>query len=173
MKRWFALALLAFMLALVVSHVAVVRALPSFIMNRGMGMIADLGATENQWYTAPRITAATSAVVRSSPDLAYAACLLNVADGPVRIEVPAWDLYGSLSVFDGDTRNLFVGPLDQGAPVEVIVYRRGETISPPSTAQAIALSTDTGIALVRRLASTQALHTAAQALMVQSRCEAL
>ena len=40
MTRWFALALLAFMLALVVSHVAVVRALPSFIMNRGMGMVA-------------------------------------------------------------------------------------------------------------------------------------
>ena len=52
-----------------VSHLLVIRALPTIIMNRGTAVIADLGVVPNQWFIAPRITAENSAVVRASPDL--------------------------------------------------------------------------------------------------------
>ena len=50
----------------IVSHLLVVRALPTIIMNRGTAVIADLGVVPNQWFIAPRITAENSAVVRTS-----------------------------------------------------------------------------------------------------------
>ena len=66
-----------------VSHLLVIRALPTIIMNRGTAVIADLGVVPNQWFIAPRITAENSAVVRASPDLAYAVCLLDLTEGLV------------------------------------------------------------------------------------------
>ena len=67
-----------------VSHLLVIRALPTIIMNRGTAVIADLGVVPNQWFIAPQITAENSAVVRASPDLAYAVCLLDLTEGPCR-----------------------------------------------------------------------------------------
>lgn len=173
MRRTVLIVVAVFVLALVGSHVLVLRALPTVVMNRGLGIIADLGVEANQWYAAPRITSETSSVVRSSPDLAYAACLLDLSAGPVHIMVPAGEGYGSLSVFDGDTTNAFVGPIDEGQSVRLVVHRAGQPVDLPPNAIAVELRSAKGVALVRRLASTQALHARAQALVPDSRCEAV
>ena len=152
------------------SHLLVIRALPTIIMNRGTAVIADLGVVPNQWFIAPRITAENSAVVRASPDLAYAVCLLDLTEGPVQISAPGGADYGSLSVFDDDTTNVFVRPLHENQPLDILVHQKGETIELPPGATAVALSSTRGIALLRRLAPSQALYEAAQGLMDQSRC---
>lgn len=173
MIRILAVALSVFLISLVFSHVVLVRITPNLMVQIASSRLADLGAPENAWYRAPRITAANAAVVRASPDLSYAACLLNLDAGPVRLQVPAWENYGSLSIFDGDTTNVYVGRLDERKTIDLVVFQRGQTFELPAGVKAVELSTKRGVALTRHIAPTQELFDRASAVIEASRCERL
>lgn len=173
MMRTLFIAFSFFIVSFVFSHVVLVRAIPSLMVQIATSRLADIGATENAWYRAPRITAENAAVVRASPDLSYAACLLNLDEGPARLQVPATENYGSLSIFDGDTTNVFVGRLDERKTVDLVVFRRGQTFDLPQGVKAVELSTKRGVALIRHIAPTPELHDRATAIVEASQCDPL
>ncbi|MGB1159863.1 MAG: DUF1254 domain-containing protein [Alphaproteobacteria bacterium] len=173
MTRILIVAFSLFMMTLVFSHVVLVRITPNLMVQIASSRLAEIGAPENAWYRAPRITAENAAVVRASPDLSYAACLLNLDGGPLRLQVPAWESYGSLSIFDGDTTNVFVGRLDERKTIDLVVFQRGQTFELPQGVKAVELSTKRGVALTRHIAPTQELFDRATAVIEASRCEQL
>ncbi len=171
--------LVAFALSTAVSaigvHLAVIDRLPSFIMSRAFTGLQEAGLPWNTWSSAPRISPQTQTVVRSSPDLAYSVCMLDLSRGPILLTAPMGPDYGSLSVFDDDTTNVFItGVHGAGAPVDVVVAAPDQEVTgvSPDTS-VVRLRSDRGLALVRRLAPDQARHEAATALVSQARCTPL
>lgn len=166
----------AFLAAFLMAHFLVLGALPARIMSTARGQMEERGLPLHHWQMSPRVTPETQTIVRPSPDLAYTICLIDVSAGPVELAVPVWPDYGSLSIFDADTDNVYAGSLDariEGAPElrRVIVglesqelYRYG------ADAEQVILRKPQALALIRRLAPDQAAWTAAAALAPESRC---
>ena len=144
-------------------------------MGKAQSMLESQGAPQYQWVASPRQTPQTQRIVRPSPDLSYAICRFDVSDGPVLITAPGWDGYGSLSVFDDQTNNVFVVSLD-GEDTSVIL---NSASSPTEYSGDMASSVNTikvkgtGIALIRRLAPTDDAHEAAAKLVAGARCDLL
>ena len=137
-------------------HAVALFAGPSVIMHIAMKRIAAAGGA-GHWNFAPRTTPDTQRVVRSSPDLAYAACAWDVGKGPVRIRVAGATDYASLSLYGANTDNFFslndrtMGP--DGS--EIILIARGAR--PPAgvdPARIVIAPSRRGLALDRRLAPT-------------------
>lgn len=170
-------ALLAFALCAIASaiavHLMVIQSMPGFIMSRAASGLKAAGLKENTWTAAPRITPLTQTIVRSSPDLSYAVCLLDLTSGPVQISAPLWLAYGSLSVFDDTSENVHVSNLQgNGQPLEIIVALPGQTVSASSDTPVVFLPGSSGIAIVRRLAPDKASHKVATDLVATSLCAA-
>ena len=154
-------------------HLLVLQSMPGFIMSRATSGLKAAGLQENAWAAAPRITPLTQTVVRSSPDLSYAACLLDLSSGPVRISAPLWPAYGSLSVFDDTSENVHVSDLQgDGPPLEIIVALPDQTVSASTDTQVVRLPRPSGIAIIRRLAPDEVSHKVAAELVATSRCAA-
>ena len=153
-------------------HLAVIDRLPSFIMSRTFNGLQDAGLTWNTWTVAPRISPRTQTIVRSSPDLAYAVCMLDLSHGPVHITAPMGPDYGSMSVFDDDTTNVYIIDLQgTGTPVDVIVATQSQDVSGiAADISIVRLRSDRGLALIRRLAPDTELHETAAALVSQAHC---
>ena len=173
MTRLLVVALCVFVLVFVVSHAIMLRLIPNLMVNVASTRLAEVGAEQNAWYRAPQITADNAAVVRASPDLSYAVCLLDLSEGPMKLSVPMWDNNGSLSVFDGDTTNVFVERLDAAQQVNLVVFRRGQTFDLPQGFKAVELMTPRGVALIRHLAPTTELHNRATTVIEESQCAPL
>jgi len=169
----------AFLAFFLIAHFLVLSALPGRIMSTVRGQMEERGLPTHAWAMSPRVTPETQTVVRPSPDLAYAICLIDLSGGPVELVVPAWPDYGSLSIFDADTNNVYAGSLDaraEGATgtLHVIVglpdhelYRYG------AEAEQVVVDKPKALALIRRLAPSQAAWEAAAALILVSRCAPL
>ena len=113
-----------------------------------------------------RQTPQTQRIVRPSPDLAYAVCRFDTTSGPVFINAPTWDGYGSLSIFNSKTDNVFVADLGPDSDFAGIEVRR-----PAENNREGALKLEgRGIALIRRLAPTQADHDIAASLVADATC---
>lgn len=153
------------------AHFATVHALPGLIMDRATSILEGRGAPINAWSTAPRISPETQTIVRSSPDLAYSVCLLDVSKGPVYLSVPRWDNYGSLSIFQGTTENVFVGNLEGSGTLGLVVTMAGETANVPDDTAVVPINSERGIALIRHLAPRKESYLAAAALTSQSECK--
>lgn len=173
MIRMLVVALCVFVLAFVVSHAIMLRVIPNIMVTVASTRLAEVGAEQNAWYRAPQITADNAAVVRASPDLSYAVCLMDLSEGPMKLSVPTWDNYGSLSVFDGDTTNVLVERLDAAQQVNLVVFRRGQTFNLPQGFKAVELMTPRGVALIRHLAPTTELHNRATTVIAESQCAPL
>ncbi len=157
----------------VVVHVAVVNVLPRFIMSRAITGLETAGLSWNGWTTAPRVTPETQSVVRSSPDLAYAVCLLDLSGGPVVLSAPTWPHYGSLSVFDHTTSNIHIAGLQgEAGLVELIVAAKGQDVAAAKDRPVVRLPGSRGLALIRRLAPNDTLHAQAEALVRDATCAA-
>lgn len=137
-------------------HAVALFAGPTVIMSIAMKRIAAAGGA-GHWNFAPRTTPETQRVVRSSPDLAYAACAWDVGEGPVRIRVAGATDYASLSLYAANTDNFFslndrtMGP--DGA--EIVLVAKGAR--PPAgvdPASVVVAPSRRGLALDRRLAPT-------------------
>src|SRR5688572_4405526 len=90
------------------SHFVTVWAAPYVLMDGAMKRISRNGALVNKWSHPPRTSVKSRTVVRPSPDLAYSACVYDLAEGPVRVTASAWDDYMSVSVFAHNSDNIFV-----------------------------------------------------------------
>ncbi|MEX0286333.1 MAG: DUF1254 domain-containing protein [Paracoccaceae bacterium] len=152
------------------THLTVINALPTFIMSRAFSGLESSGIGWNAWQSAPKITPQTQSVVRSSPDLAYVVCLLDLSNGPVRISVPRWVRYGSLSIFDHTTTNVHIESLEGSRPpANVIVATADQSVTDNGT-PVIRLPGNKGLALIRRLAPDTESHQAATALVKDAEC---
>ena len=123
----------------------------------------------------PRVTPETQTIVRPSPDLAYAVCVIDVAGGPVTLSVPTWPEYSSLSIFDASTDNVYAGSLDARLPDApgartVIVAMEGQAVEAAEGVDVVSVKKPEALALIRRLAPSQGLYDAAAALVPVSTC---
>ena len=158
-------------LSAALAHYAVITALPGYITSRAMRSLEEAGLKWNAWAIAPRITPRSQTVVRSSPDLAHAVCLLDLEGGPILLRAPLWPDYGSLSVFDHTSANAYVTSLSAaGNPAQAIVATDDQPVDGNADIPVIRLPGSKGIALIRRLAPTDKLHDAARALAGQTEC---
>ena len=163
--RWI-LPSIVFILSGVIGHLFVLTSLPSFIMGKAHQTFEAEGVPENVFVSTPRQTPQTQRIVRPSPDLAYAICRFDTTSGPVFINAPVWDGYGSLSIFNSKTDNVFVADLGPDSDFQGIEVRR-----PAENNREGALKLDgRGIALIRRLAPTQDLYDVAASLVPQATC---
>lgn len=176
MKHPLTAGLAAFAIFFLAAHFIVLSALPGRIISTVRERMIEGGAGVNQWRMSPQITPETQTVIRPSPDLAYTICLIDLSNGPVLIEAPAWPDYGSLSIFNSNTDNVYVGSLD--ARMEDIPQTRRVLVGLDShelyrfdqEAEQLILRQPEAIALIRRLAPTRDAWEEAASLMQESRC---
>jgi uncharacterized membrane protein len=146
-----------------VSHFVFVQAVPRFLMGVAMKRVGR--GEYNAWRLADRVTPASRAVVRPSPDFAYSACAYDLEHGPVTISVAPWNEYWSLSLYAANSDNYFVVGDREVQGAAVITLLRD---APPDLGSADGVIVESpstrGIALIRRLAPTlEAYNAAAQA----------
>ncbi|GAB5456807.1 MAG: hypothetical protein Hens2KO_30360 [Henriciella sp.] len=163
--RWI-VPLIVFVLSGVIGHVFVLTSLPSFIMGKAHQTFKAEGVPENVFVATPRQTPQTQRIVRPSPDLAYAICRFDTTYGPVFINAPTWDGYGSLSIFNSKTDNVFVADLGPGSDFQGIEVRR----SAENNREGALKLDGRGIALIRRLAPTQEDYDVAASLVSGATC---
>ncbi len=167
------IAFILFLISAVAAHFATLHLVPSLIMERMQATMNERGLPTYQWIASPRQSPETQAVVRPSPDLSYAICRFDVQDGPVMISAPGWDGYGSLSIFDDQTNNVFVASLDgQDAGVTIVSELSRYVEKPPlSGTSELVILNGTGLALIRRLAPNQIIHDEASDLVETAVCQ--
>lgn len=165
--RWL-VSLLVFLLMALASHFIVLGSIPGFIMNKAHATFEAQGLPQNVFLPSPRQTPTTQRIVRPSPDLAYALCLFDTSDGPVRITAPIGEGYGSVSIFNDQTDNVFVGDLSPGSDFDSVTIGHSRDKADPKPD---VLLNGAGIALIRRLAPTQAEYDRAAALVSGAACE--
>lgn len=169
------LGLIAFVIGFAAVHVLTLNALPGYIMSKARAAMTERGLPLHHWQMSPRVTPETQTIVRPSPDLAYAICLIDVSNGPVVLRVPTWPEYGSLSIFDASTDNVYAGSLDARLPEAVgervvIVALEDQNAEDTIGVDVVRLKDPKALALIRRLAPTQGLYDAAAALVPVSTC---
>lgn len=163
--RWIIPAVV-FVLSGVIGHLFVLTSLPSFIMGKAHQALEAEGIPMNGFVSTPRQTPQTQRIVRPSPDLAYAICSFDTTSGPVFINAPSGEGYGSLSIFNSKTDNVFVADLGPDSDFQGIEVRR-----PAENNREGALKLDgRGIALIRRLAPTQEQYDVAASLVDGATC---
>jgi len=161
--------IIVFLITGVLAHVVVLGGIPGFIMGKAHQTFEAQGIPFYQFVASPRQTPQTQRIVRPSPDLAYAICRFDTTQGPVFINAPKGQGYGSLSIFNSHTDNVFVANLGPESDFSGIEVRRAAANTRPG---ALALN-GRGIALIRRLAPTQEAHDLASDLVSESICERL
>ena len=89
-------------------HVASVAFLPHLIMTRALTKMSGLHGYNTMTHSV-RATSASRAVVRPSPDLLYSVCPFDLGrDDTLLVSVSGMPKsYWSISVFDGETNNVF------------------------------------------------------------------
>lgn len=170
MNKWLAPLLVALVCA-AASHAAVLHFAPSVIMGRALDKMAARGVPVNGFSLGPRTTPQTQTVVRPSPDMAYSACLFDLAKAPrgLRVRMNATPGYASLSFFDARTNN-FLTVRGNGETREVILLPPGSSTTVPDTT--VAPST-TGVILIRRLAPTAQDYAKVTELAREDGCDAI
>mgnify|MGYP000454041085 CR=1 FL=1 len=92
--------IIVFLITGVLAHVVVLGGIPGFIMGKAHQTFEAQGIPLYQFVASPRQTPQTQRIVRPSPDLAYAICRFDTTQGPVFINAPKGQGYGSLSIFN-------------------------------------------------------------------------
>ena len=160
---------LIFIITAIAAHIFVLTSVPSFIMGKAHQTFEAQGIPMNVWVASPRQTPETQRIVRPSPDLAYSICRFDTTNGPVFINAPLWSGYGSLSIFNAQTDNIFVANLEADSDFDGVYVGR-----PGADPQGHSVAFEgRGIALVRRLAPTEALYTEAAGLVSGATCAPL
>jgi len=145
------LVLLGAVLAIAVAtHLAVVLAAPRVLMTIAASRISHKGALNNRWIYPPRATEASREIVRPSPDLAYAACVFDLHDGPIHITVAPGADYTSLTLYAPNTDATVI---NAQTPIDLIIARPDQVV-PEGPWQIHRTPHPWGIALQRRLAPT-------------------
>ena len=160
---------IATLLVAVMVHIAAIFAVPNLLMNVALERLG--GGHYNSWHLGARVTQASRAIVRPSPDFAYSACAYDLSAGPVAVHVAPWGDYWSLSLYANNSDNYYVLD-DREAPAgaNVLLIRAGATPPDHVTATLVASSSQRGIALIRRLAPTPDAYAAAAQVSLGDVC---
>ena len=175
MIRPLVLGLAAFAATFLIAHFLVLAALPGRIMSTVRERMIEGGVPLNAWQMSPQITPETQTVVRPSPDLAYTICLIDLSAGPALLEVPAWPDYGSVSVFDAGTDNVYAGALDSRQPGtpeirRILIALPKHDLPAQDGVDIVTVKNPEALALIRRLAPTPWAWEEAASLLPESRC---
>jgi len=149
-RRWIGPPLLGLLLA-VAAWQATMVAVPGVLMALAVRRVSQAGAID-RFTHAPLATAASRAIVRPSPDLAYSSCPFDLSKGTLLIDaVPVAAPYWSLSIFDAQTNVALVrnGAAAKYQPFHIAVIAPGQAA--PAGYEAISVEGRRGIALVRIL----------------------
>lgn len=172
LRRWRG-PVVALLLTAVLVHLGVVLGAPRGVMAVAGPRIAEQAGGDNVWLHAPPVTSENQQVVRSSPDLAYSACRINLEGGPVRLSAPGWDSVWSLSVYDNRTDNIAVVDDPDGADIIVATKEQADGLEAPAGVDVVVSPDTKGVALLRYLTPTEAEVREADGLRRQARCERL
>lgn len=153
MRRW--LKLLGFAAVIgIVAHVVTILALPNLIMGIAIKRIATSAGGANKILHNPRVTPQNQVIVRSSPDLAYSLCVLDLSDGPVRVVLGPSQDYVSAAFYSANTDNVFTLKAAQFGATgpTLLVARDGDSVAQTQGQSVVRLPSSKGLLLVRRLA---------------------
>jgi uncharacterized membrane protein len=144
----------------VLAHVATTILIPPVIMNVAMKRMAQASGGTNRLQNMPLVTPQNQRIVRSSPDLAYSTCTLDLTNGPVRIFIGKGADYASAAFYAANTDNIFtlsdrsIGP----GGARIVVQAAGSLAQATAGEVVVTLPSARGLMLVRRLApSAQAM----------------
>lgn len=171
-RHWAIATLLGLLVAALVYHWTIVRT-PGFLMGRAFARVSD-GAGTNAMAFAPLATDQSRAIVRPSPDLAYASCAFDVSKGPVVVEALSLPApYWSLSVFDGQTDVVFVrnNRQSQGQAIRIAIVKPG--VAAPAGYEPVPVTGNKGIALIRALVVDRAQFPALDQARRLSNCRSV
>lgn len=171
MKPWLRLTLL-FVLAVAVVHVATVLVMPRAIMAIAFDRIEKEAGGTNRLIHQQAITVTNQRIVRSSPDLAYSVCVIDLSGGPVRVRLSKGSDYMSAAFYAADTSNFatFNDRAFEGAAFETLVLPLGSD-SGQVAGKAIQAPSSRILLLVRRLAPDPARFKVADAGRAGDICE--
>lgn len=159
------------------THVGAALGAPRLIMVVAEQRMSDQAGGVNRWLHAPRTTAQNQQVVRSSPDLAYSACVVDVSSGPVRLTALSWTGIFSLSVYDERSDNIFAADqrTEGGREVAAIVGTAAQLAALPrqSGTAFVEVRGSKSVALLRYLAPTPALFAQADSIRHRAVCAPL
>ncbi|MBI1239047.1 MAG: DUF1254 domain-containing protein [Alphaproteobacteria bacterium] len=135
-------------------HFIVLALIPGRVMATALSRIGADGGV-NQMIFPPLPDASSRGVIRPSPDLLYSVCAFDLSGGPVEISVPITkDAYASLALYSDVTDNFFVVN-DTQAPFDSIeIVLVSGTERPQTDIPIIKSPSETGLALVRMLATS-------------------
>lgn len=156
----------------VATHFAAVYAMPRLAMHKAMATIGRDGARLHQWIHTRRTSPQARTIVRPSPDLAYSVCVFDLSRGDVRLRVHPSPGYWSLSLYAADSDNVGVWN-DETEPQGVDVVLTRERTPDAGGGSAFAFPTARGIAVVRRLAQTDAAWATVAAAREHDLCTLL
>ncbi len=163
-----------FLASLLVSHKIILQVTPKAIMTKAMGVMEQRGVPVHGFAMSPRITPQTQLTSRPSPDLAYSLCLFDVSGGPVVVTGAKWARYGSLTIFNGATDVVYMASLDTANDnANNVALTTNTNLSLGDDTPIVYLKNPKGIALIRRLAPTNALYNKVVALSKGDTCTSL
>ncbi len=146
---------------------------PQALMTLAVRRVAGIGGY-NHMLHAPIVTAKARTIVRPSPDLLYSSCPFDLSGGPVLVDVaPVVAPYWSLSIFDDQTNAAFVrNNIDaKGQGLRVAIALAGQRV--PAGYQAVRVTGNRGIALIRILIDRGAPIAAIDRARRATRCAVL
>ncbi|MGA1370070.1 MAG: DUF1254 domain-containing protein [Pseudomonadales bacterium] len=151
-------------------HLTAVWAAPYVLMRVATDRLQSGNVVQvNTLHRPSRVTEASRAIVRPSPDLAYSVCTFDLSQGPLHLRAAAWDDYMSLSVFAANSDVIFVrNDRQSAAAIEITLALEGQKT--PRGREVVISPSNTGIALVRRLAPDEARFSAATAAAAGDVC---
>lgn len=156
----------------VLGHLLTIGLIPSVIMNIAMTRIAEASGGINRLSHGNMVTPQNQQIVRSSPDLAYSTCALDLTKGPVRVFIGKGADYTSAAFYAGNTDNVFtlndrkIGP--EGAHIMIVSARSPLAAKPGEVV--VSLPSDKGLLLVRRLAPSAEAFKRVQGERAQDYC---
>lgn len=155
MKRWILLGCAA-LAAAGVGHLVAIGLVPRVIMGVAMERVAGQAGGWNKLFHAPRVSADSQQIVRSSPDLAYSTCALDLTDGPVRFAFTRDEggSYASVAIYGANTDAVFVRndrEMPAGGLRLLIVGPRSPVAARPDEIT-VSVPSSKALVLVRRLA---------------------
>lgn len=171
-RPWLIASLLGLVAAAIGYRITLDRA-PGLLMAAAERRVAAAGAWNTMSF-GPLATDRARAIVRPSPDLAYASCPFDLAKGPVVVEaLPVAAPYWSLSVFGAQTDVAFVRNNRQSGdrPIRIALVRAGMVA--PAGYEPVAVPADRGIALIRILVADRAGFAALDQARRLSSCRAI
>ncbi len=159
----------------VATHLLAVGAAPRLIMGEALRRIAETAGGWNRLHHAPRVTPQTQQIVRSSPDIAYTTCALDLSAGPARVVVQPSPGYWSAAVYAANTDVVMVRDDREagGRALHLLVVGdRTPLIARPDEI-VVRAPGDKALVLVRRLAPDAASFAAVDAARKADSCAAV